>query len=218
MAFNYPCDIEDCDVVLPLKQNDHVYISVNSDGKVLSAESNNGYAYAVVGTTKENLQKSIATIHDNYENTDDDDIQKVTLLEIILRWRALIWDGKPTLILGCEDYWCDTALCSPNGVLYPHAYTIVTYATEKDGTEITDEFNALICAGSMTQFLINVLNKNDNLLQRFYKDEVNVMSKPLIYLAEKFRSVVCEGSTCNVSMAIAHSNIVRTTQKDNDNV
>lgn len=220
MAFNYPCDLENMDVVLPFKLSDKLYISVNAQNKLLNAEGNNGYAYVVAGTTPEKLKLSIEHVDSSHDKPMESDTVAVSAIEILHRWRSLILDGVPTLVLGCEDYWCDTALCGPNGVLYPHPYTIVSYLVDRDGKAVTDTFNSLRCAGSQTQLIVNVLYNNDDLLKQFYQNDLKIVSEPLVYLADQYKMINCEGSTCSVPMAIAHSAIARqkANNEENNNV
>jgi len=218
MAFSFPCDLENIDVVLPMRYREKLYVTINDNEKLLNAEGDNGYAYVVAGTTVDNLKKSISHISTDDDELKDDDITEITALELLIRWRSFILDGKPTLVLGCEDYWCDTALCSPNGVLYPHPYSIVSYLVDKDGTPQLDEFGSLLCAGSQTQLLVTVLYKKQSLMEGFYKNELQIRAEPLLYLAERHKMINCEGSLCNVAMAIAHSSIARQKQNEEENV
>lgn len=218
MAFNYPCDLDRVDIVLPRSAHDRMYVSLNNKKQLLNAEGNNGYAYCVAGTTRDGLQQSIDLMRDPADVVDDGEVVTMSVIELLHRWRSFILDGEPTLLLGCEDYWCESALCSPNGVLYPHPYTMISYLVDKDGNKITNEFGSLLSAGSLTQLLMFVMYPTPSLLERFYKNDITIKAEPLIYLAEEHKLIVCEGSTCSTSMAIAHSSIGRQKNEGDNNV
>jgi len=99
MAFSFPCDLENIDVVLPMRYREKLYVTINDNEKLLNAEGDNGYAYVVAGTTVDNLKKSISHISTDNDELKDDDITEITALELLIRWRSFILDGKPTLVL-----------------------------------------------------------------------------------------------------------------------
>jgi hypothetical protein len=55
-------------------------------------------------------------------------------------------------------------------------------------------------------------------MEGFYKNELQIRAEPLLYLAERHKMINCEGSLCNVAMAIAHSSIARRKQNEEENV
>lgn len=187
-------------------QNDLSYmgwiaVQNNEEQNILCAEGINGYSFIFYGDTEEDLKKSIDAYIDDVQYVT----KRISLIELLYTWRAIVYKEERHLVIGCRDYLCDTALSSPSGMLYPHAFLLISYLLDENERPMLDEWGSLICAGSPTRLIQTSCYDNKDLLLRVYGNKVSIKTEPLIFLAKKYKSLLCEGSSCNVPMALAHS-------------
>jgi hypothetical protein len=202
MAFENPCSLEHMDVVLPNTSDYNGWIATQPDDKdsVLCVENSNGYSFIFYDDTEEELHKSVAQYTDTKYNT-----KQVSVLNVLHSWRALIYKNNQSLVIGCKDYLCDTALVASGGMLYPHAFSLISYLLDENNKPMIDEWGSLICAGSPSRLIQSSCAENQDLMLGIYSKKISMRTEPLIFLAKQYKSLLCEGSMCNVPLAIAHS-------------
>jgi len=203
MAFESPCSLEYMDTVIPFNLDHLGWIAIQDNGSqdVMCVEGHNGYSFVFYDDTEELLRESIKS----YVTDVNYLVKRVSLLEILHSWRAMVYKGERQLIMGCKNYLCDTALSSPAGMLYPHAFNLISYLVDASGNALTDEWGSLICAGSPTRLIQSACYDKNELLLSVYGNKTQIKTEPLIFIAKHYKSVFCEGFTCNVPLALAHS-------------
>jgi hypothetical protein len=203
MAFENPCSLEHMDVVLDLKRFDRGWIAVKSDDNqnIMCAEGVSGYSFAFFEDTEDELTETIKT----YTDRTDYVTKEISVLDLLHDWRSIIYKQERQLIVGCKDYMCDTALTSPYGMLYPHAFSLICYLTDTNGKPMFDEWGSLLSAGSPYRLIQHVCAENNKLMLDVFSNKATIQTTPLIYLAKTYKSLLCEGFTCNVPLAISHS-------------
>jgi hypothetical protein len=203
MAFENPCSLEHMDTVLQNDSNYLGWIAIQNDKQQnrLCVEGMNGYSFVFYGDTEDQLKESIKDYIEDVEYIT----KRISLLELLHDWRAIVYNKERSLIMGCRDYLCDTALSSPGGMLYPHAFSLISYLLDEEERPMVDEWGSLICAGSPTRLIQTSCYDNKELLLKVYGNKVTIRTEPLIFLAKRYKSLLCEGSSCNVPMALAHS-------------
>lgn len=210
MAFENPCSLEHMDTVLQHDMSHVGFIAIkdNNTNDVLCVEGINGYSFIFFGDTEECLQKSV----DSYINDMPYKTKQISLIELLYSWRSIVYKEERRLVMGCRDYLCDTGLASPHGMLYPHAFSILCYLIDEEERPLTDEWGSLICAGSPTRLIQSSCYADKELMLKVYGNKVKIKTEPLIFIAKHYKSLLCEGSTCNVPMALAHSFHARNSQ------